>query len=237
VPLLVVESASSRVGIGNGSPQMTLDVTGPVRSLAIKAYADANTGDTGFFELFGARFVGENIPDDRLSAVCHTAGAPPGVDDFDFLPLYIDGNPLVLQGAVKPGVVAGGGRGQVVIKGDPTTTTDVLVVGALNYGAIWAKPSWTSSLEFKKDVRPLQENDYAAILNGLDDFMVAYFRYRHDPAEQSPELGLIAEEAPKQVQVEQGISLNETYGYLFAAAKALKSDQQRMKSRIEALKQ
>ncbi len=239
LPLFFVDSVNNRVGVGNAAPQMTLDVTGTVRSLIIQSYASAATGDAGFFELFAANDAFENARgNERVSTVCHASGAPPGVNDYDVLPLYIDGNPLVLQGMVKPGVVPGLGRGQVVIKGDPRpASAAVLVLGYPGYGEVYAGGILLpSSLEFKKDVQPLTAQNYQEILEGLDHFTVARFRYLQDSPDKPRQLGFIAEEAPKQVQADKAVSLNDTYGYLFAATKALKDDQDRLKARVEALK-
>ncbi len=236
--LLFVDAATNRVGIGNSNPQMMLDVSGPVRAINIHSYADASTGDAGFFELFAASDAFETFVNEHVSVACHAANAPPGVNDFDLLPLYIDGNPLVLQGELKPGVVEAGGHGQVVIKGDPVPglANVGLVVGYQNYGKAAANVVMPSSLEFKKDVQPLAPQDYQSILKSLDTFTVARYHYLEDSPGAPLQFGFIMEEAPEQVRLEGGISLYGSYGYLYAAAKALKADQDMLKARLEALK-
>jgi hypothetical protein len=197
----------------------------------------------------------------RVSSVCQPAGQPPGVKDYDLLPLYIDGNPLVLQGMVKAGILnaQAGSHGHVVIKGDPipnaqwfpasalpvfypappTAAYDfstILVVGHPGYGRIVANDEIFSSIEVKKDVVRLSATDYADVLQKLDQLTVARYRYKSWPSELPKEIGFIAEEAPDEIHFGDGIELHRSYGYLLATVKALQLEQQRLKRRVERLK-
>jgi hypothetical protein len=240
--LLYVDGTNNRVGIGTVSPRFAaagvpLDVEGPLRSNIIKAYADENTWYAGSFELYGAQDAFENNPlDERVVAAC--AASPV---DYDALPLYIDGDPLVFQSVIKPGVALNGGRGELVIKGEPALVDGVILTvgfaGATTYGRILARPGVPSTIASKKQVSRMEAGDLGGILDGLDQMTLAHYRYKDESVDSSPHFGFIADDAPRVVRTKGGIALNEMYGYLFAATKALKADQERLARRLEALKQ
>ncbi len=264
--LLFTDAANNRVGVGTNTPQMTLDVAavgaGMVRSVIIQAYADADNLQAGFLEMWsGADINDTSFANDRLSAACWTGWTDPGTGqrDYDALPIFIDGDPLVLQGALKgsPSSFFGGGFGQVVIKGEPigsiSTTepdtllpsdplndpTTILIVGfpTATYGEIRANVIPGSSMAYKKDISPLTMQDYSKYLSYLSLFTVARFRHKSDSSDKTLQLGFIAEETPQEIRSGKAISVQQAYGYLLAVAKALRNEQEDMRERIEHLQE
>ena len=259
-PLLFVDDTNNRIGIGTSTPRTTLEVNGPVRTLIMQAYADPLNQQAGSLELFGAPDDFFPFRNERLSAVCFAGMAGPSAD-YDLLPLYIDGSPLVLQSQAKTGVLEGTpvgqvvGRGQVVIKGDPYTpglSTDVaLVVGNGPIGNPPANPPWLigyghiaadsfmmgSSRAYKKDIIPLGAAEYAAILEQLGRWELARYRYKGSSKDQPLQIGYIAEELPPELNDGRGSAadINEALAFLAAATRALEEAQDGLDARVKAL--
>ncbi len=128
------------------------------------------------------------------------------------------------------------GAGNVGI-GTVTPTEKLEVVGNVRANAFLMP----SSRELKADIAPLGPDEYRTILEQINGLELVRFRYRNDER-RTTHLGVIAEEAPRQILDSTGraVSLSEYTNFLTAALKAQSAEIESLKARqaaeIEALK-
>ena len=93
-----------------------------------------------------------------------------------------------------------------------------------------------SSATVKTDIVPLSPEEYAGILETLNNTRVFRYHFKeHESFVTKPHLGVIAEEAPLEITTEnrQAISYSDYLGFLLAA---LKAQQEEIRQLKEALK-
>jgi hypothetical protein len=96
----------------------------------------------------------------------------------------------------------------------------------------------TSSREFKKDIAYLSSSDYETVLKKIEKINVAQFRWKEEPKSVEPHIGIIAEEAPKEILSEDGkaVSYSEYLAFLLAAIKAQNEKIQVLERELAELK-
>lgn len=79
-----------------------------------------------------------------------------------------------------------------------------------------------SSKEYKKDIASLDSSDYEDILRKVGEIDVVKYRYKREDDDNKLRIGVIAEEAPKEIISEdkRAMSLSDSIGFLIAAIKA-----------------
>ncbi|MFH1610589.1 MAG: tail fiber domain-containing protein, partial [Patescibacteria group bacterium] len=138
-----------------------------------------------------------------------------------------------------------------------TTPTNILTIGQGRGNAIADGWDVYSSKKYKTDITYLEEQDYADILDEIEEMNVATYKWKVDviPAEagiqtwipnqvgddtrgDSTNLGIIAEEAPERVLSEDGksISLYDYATFAIAGVKAVKSEVDKMKDLLGIVK-
>ncbi len=95
-----------------------------------------------------------------------------------------------------------------------------------------------SSREMKKDIIPLSMADSANILSKLRSINVVHFSFKEDP-QHFRQIGIIAEDSPKEIITEDGkhLSTTDALGFLAAAIQELKRKNDELKIRIEKLEE
>ncbi|MEW6682908.1 MAG: tail fiber domain-containing protein [Nitrospirota bacterium] len=93
-----------------------------------------------------------------------------------------------------------------------------------------------SSRELKKGITPLGQNDYAKIMDQINDLQMVRYLYKTEDNRQ-PHLGVIAEESPKEILDETGkaVSLADYAGFILAGLKAQSEEIQALKAHIRDL--
>lgn len=95
-----------------------------------------------------------------------------------------------------------------------------------------------SSREYKKDITYLQPSDYAGILQTLDKINVVRYHYKDEDENAKLKIGVIAEEAPKEIisEDDKSMSLSDSVGFLLAIVKAQQEKIEALEREIEELK-
>jgi hypothetical protein len=145
--------------------------------------------------------------------------------------VYFEGNPYVILNRYS-GANVGIGTENPQAKlqvGDPVTGS-TLEIMAHNWQPM-------SSRTFKKDITPLGTADYADLLQKLNALEVVRFRYKGDPADKNPRLGIIAEQAPAELLSAQRDtqSYGKTIGFLMGVVKAMRQENERLAQEIAVL--
>jgi hypothetical protein len=93
-----------------------------------------------------------------------------------------------------------------------------------------------SSRELKKDITPLSGQDYQAVLAQIKDIQMVRYLYKQEENRQ-PHLGVIAEDAPKEILDPKGkaVSLSDYAGFLLAGLKAQSENIEALKAQIQIL--
>jgi hypothetical protein len=94
-----------------------------------------------------------------------------------------------------------------------------------------------SSRKYKSDITPLKENEYSDILKQLVQTDVVRYRFYQDENE-TEHLGLIAEDAPRDIVTRDGeaLSLSDYCAFLLAATKAQQEEIEALKAEVRQLK-
>jgi len=115
-----------------------------------------------------------------------------------------------------------------------------LQVGDTGDGTEARANAWNtfSSREYKKNITPLQPNDYEKVLRRLRELDVVKYHYKGDIEDRKLRLGLIAEDAPKEMTSEDGkaMSLSDSIGFLLASVKAQQEQIETLQQEIQMLK-
>ncbi len=143
--------------------------------------------------------------------------------------LYFRADPmLVLNGYSRANVGIG-----------TTNPTYLLQVGDPGSGLQAIAHSWDiySSRAYKTDIRPFSPADYRLAADRVGDLNLVRFRYKEDKPGDKKILGFIAEEAPNEILSPDGkaVSLGDTLGFLLAAIKGLKAENDALRTEIERL--
>jgi hypothetical protein len=95
-----------------------------------------------------------------------------------------------------------------------------------------------SSKNLKKDIRELSQEEYERILKSIKELGLYHFRYKTEPDNQKPHLGLIAEYSPAQILSEngKGVSLSDYINFLTAGIKVLADENSRISKENDMLK-
>ncbi len=152
---------------------------------------------------------------DPLTGNMYCFGGYDGVDEFDEIVEYSFGSTVALQ-------VGNPGDGSAAL--------------ANNWGVF-------SSRAFKREITALRTGDYREILEKVKTTDVVRFRYAQD-AVQAQHLGVIAEDAPREIVSPggQSVSLADYNAFLLAAIKAQQTELEEkdcqlaeLRARVEAL--
>ena len=103
----------------------------------------------------------------------------------------------------------------------PACTLDVAGTICDQNGPVGMNPTALSTRSSKHGITTLLTTDYADILASLSETDVVHFRYKTDDDTRPLRIGVIAEDAPKEIVTPDGkhVSLAEYSGYLLAAVK------------------
>jgi hypothetical protein len=95
-----------------------------------------------------------------------------------------------------------------------------------------------SSREFKTDIRPFTESDYAHVLDEVGKTDVFHYHYKEASLKDQPHVGVIAEASPREILDKSGkmVSLGDYSGFLLAAVKAQQAQIEAMKTEIQELR-
>lgn len=147
----------------------------------------------------------------------------------DYAPLYFHGSPHVTLNA-RPSydipIESTGNVGIGVI--NPTVKLDVDgVIMAHNYDIV-------SSRTMKTDIQPLAESDYKKIFNQAASLKMTRYHYKNENADQTPHLGVIAEETPKVLlsSDKKAVSLSDEIGFMIAVTKELVAENREIERQI-----
>jgi hypothetical protein len=121
-PLVYVDAATNRVGMGTRTPAATLDVKGEVKGMSLFAYGDPLDQGEPYAELFAEFNVAA-----RISATYWDYTSTP--QKFRYCTTHIDGNPLAIQsidkGSGYTDEIGAAGHGECIIMGKRTGYTTV----------------------------------------------------------------------------------------------------------------
>jgi len=128
----------------------------------------------------------------------------------------------------------------VVNQGDyptvvPGSSPAVPMPGSQAYAHGWYQ---YSSREYKKDIVPLAPAEYGALLSRFMATDVVHYRLKLENKNMKLRLGYVAEDVPAEMVDEdpKSISLGEEASVLLAVVKAVRLEQEDVRSRVEALK-
>lgn len=94
-----------------------------------------------------------------------------------------------------------------------------------------------SSREYKTDIRRVDEKESRGILEKVKALDVVRYRFRND-AEKTEHLGVIAEEAPKEISKDgSSVSMGDYVAFLMAALKAQQAKIEELEGRVQKLAQ
>jgi hypothetical protein len=95
-----------------------------------------------------------------------------------------------------------------------------------------------SSRKYKSDITPLEHGEYSEILEQLIETDVVRYRFYQDENE-TEHLGLIAEDAPRDIVTPDGeaLSLSDYCAFLLAATKAQQEEIEALKAEVRQLKE
>jgi hypothetical protein len=96
-----------------------------------------------------------------------------------------------------------------------------------------------SSIDLKTDISELSLEDSALIFETLKNLPIYRYRYKTEPADRRPHLGLITENAPEEVLSEDGkaVSQYEFTSYLAAGFKALAEENEELVRKVAFLEE
>ena len=101
--------------------------------------------------------------------------------------------------------------------------------------------SWDvfSSRQYKTDISVFESHDIQRVFSEIAKLNVVRFHYKGDKPEDRLRMGVIAEEAPKEVLSanETTLSMTDTIGFLVAGIQALKTENDVLEKEIGALEQ
>ncbi|GEM_PF-1611019 len=94
-----------------------------------------------------------------------------------------------------------------------------------------------SSREYKKDIVPFDAAAQAGALEAISRLDVVRYRFKSEPVNAKPHTGVIAEDLPAAIRSAsgKGLDLGQAYSYAAAALKALKTENDVLKTRLEKL--
>ena len=107
---------------------------------------------------------------------------------------------------------------------DQSTLSSLLGTGTSAAGilALLKLAGVLSSIDFKKDIREVGQNEEEALYNAIKDTPLFEYRYKFEPDTRAKHLGLIVEESPEAVTVmDRMVGLYEYIGALHATIKTL----------------
>ena len=238
-PRFKTDTVKRRVGMGlppGTSPEFPLDIGYAVRGSVLEAYAE---------------------PDNYLkSAITQLAWSTAEIKDIrngfsairggylsDTLnPMTIEADPLFVQTKSKKpggfrGAVGFGSQGVGGTQDADYDTYNMIVGPSPSSGTAWAR-TWGifCSREFKTDIRPLSFADGQAILKNLSMTTLYHYRYLKEPV-QNAHIGFMAEEAPEMISHDRkSVNIGDSLGMLMASVKALKAEQDTVRTQLEGLK-
>ncbi len=167
----------------------------------------------------------------KIGLTTPLSGAPPQEYGWEHAHsvLVIKGNPYVCLNGYSGAPVGIGTE----------TPGYMLQIGNAGDGFQAIGHSWQvfSSREYKTDIRPLSRAEYGQFADKAADLNLVRYHYKKDRPEDAKKFGVIAEEAPKEIISNDGkaMSLGDTVGFLFAAIRGMKAENDRLKIEIEKL--
>lgn len=91
-----------------------------------------------------------------------------------------------------------------------------------------------SSKRFKKDITPLDRDEYEAALKKVTDTPIARWRYKHEGEDRVPHIGPILEMSPEEMRAsDTHLSLGDWAGLLHAGVKAVAKRTERTERKVE----
>lgn len=110
----------------------------------------------------------------------------------------------------------------------------LLSFGVLTLSAIQAQAT-PSSLTVKEDIRPLSCRDHARVLSKLNSLKLYRFRYWPKNKTSKLRMGVLAEEAPREITANgrKALDIGSTLGFIMAAMKAQEERRRALEARLE----
>ncbi len=209
----------------NPGPAYTYGSSDIAYVYAVAEHDTSKVGDAGKRACFGAFKTGVAY-----------MGNP---SDVSYVPLTINGSEIHLgvDGASMTGstqAVLVGTRSAPGTGGMPGNANTLLLVN----GDLQAQgAAQFSSIQYKKDIVPLGMADYNTLLTKLGNIDVVRYHYLSDDKNHKLRLGIIAEDAPREILSEdgKGISLTDSVGFLAASLKAMQQRNEVLKTRLVEL--
>jgi hypothetical protein len=110
----------------------------------------------------------------------------------------------------------------------------IAALGTLSLAALNAQAGVTSSRMLKKDIRPLTDRDHARMLSKIRGLKLYRFRYITEKSSGKARLGVIAEEAPRELtdKARLTVDVGSALGFIMAGIKAQEERHRRLESEV-----
>jgi hypothetical protein len=230
---LIVDASADRVGIGTSSPDATLHVNGQMRlgqGLREFELREVTTSDDWGSGIISYEGIGiGSIDGANRQMIMFTDGS--GTQNvFTVATSQNSGSSWEADFVVQQ-------NGRVGIGTDSPGYT--FQVGENGDGTEARANAWNllSSRKYKSGITPLEDGEYQSILMQLVETDVVRYRFYQDE-NKTEHLGLIAEDAPRDIVSRDGeaLSLSDYCAFLLAATKAQQEEIEALKAEVRQLK-